>query len=97
MRVYAFKRGYKKSLEEIRDIMVEIFGTVKMQGSKLISSYKGLERIEVWLENGKLVVETKSRNVSDKDAVDTVKAWNEFLFRVTGYTAKERKKKLTKG
>ena len=96
MRLYDFKRGHKKSLEEIGEIMKEMFGEVHEENGRLVSSYKGLERIEVWLEGKKLAAETKSKKVSGEDAMDTLKTWNEFLFRVTGYTAKERKKKMTK-
>ena len=97
MRTYPFKRGHRKTMEEIKEIMESIFGNVEEEGNRLVSNYKGLEKIEAWLEDGKLAVETASKNVSSDEAMDTIKAWNEFLFRVTGYTAKERKKKLTKG
>ncbi len=97
MRTYEFKRGHRKTLDEIEYIMREIFGYAERKGEKIISRYKGLKRIVVWLEGKMLAVETESRQVKDKDAMDTIKAWNDFLFRVTGYTAKERKKKLTKG
>ncbi len=96
MRLYDFKRGHKKTAEEIEAIMKEMFGEVKKEGDKMISSYKGLERIEVWLEGKKLAAETTSKKVDDKEAMDTLRTWNDFLFRVTGYTAKERKKKMTK-
>ncbi len=96
MRLYDFKRGHKKNIDEIEKIMGEIFGTVERRGEKLYSSYKGLAHIEVWLEKNKLAAITEPRDVSDQDALDTLKKWNDFLYRVTGYTAKERKKKLSK-
>jgi len=96
MRAYDFKRGHKKGIEEIEAIMRELFENVQKNGERLVAQYKGLEKIEVWLEGKKLAVETTSRDVSGEDAMDTLKTWNEFLFRVTGYTAKERKKKLNK-
>ena len=96
MRAYSFKRGHQKGIDEIGDIMREIFGNVKREGNKLISSYKGLERIEIWLEGKNMMAETKYKKVNTQDSMDTIKKWNEFLFRVTGYTAKERKKKMTK-
>ncbi len=96
MRAYSFKRGHQKGIDEIEDIMGKIFGNVKREENKLISSYKGLERIEVWLEGKNMMAETKSKKVNTEDSMDTIKKWNEFLFRVTGYTAKERKKKITK-
>ena len=96
MRAYSFKRGHQKGIDEIEDIMGEIFGNVKREENKLISSYKGLERIEVWLEGKNMMAETKSKKVNTQDSIDTIKKWNDFLFRVTGYTAKERKKKMVK-
>ncbi len=96
MRTYDFKRGHRKSMDEIERIMSDIFGNVKRDGDKLVSSYKGLEKIVVWMEGKKLAAETKTKQVSDDEAMDTLKTWNEFLFKVTGYTAKERKKKMTK-
>ncbi len=96
MRLYDFKRGHGKSLDEIESIMKEVFGDVSREGDKLVASYKGLSRVDVWIENKKLAVETQTREVGPEDSMDTLKKWNEFLFRVTGYTAKERKKKMSK-
>ena len=96
MRLYDFKRGHRKELDEIEEIMKLLFGKVRRENGKLISEYKGLSRIEAWIEGKKLAVETKSKEVSEADAMDTLKKWNDFLFKVTGYTAKERKKRMTK-
>ncbi len=96
MRLYDFKRGHKKDLEGIEAIMKELFGEVKREGEHLIASFGSLKRIEVWLEGGKMAAVTESEKGKSQDAQETLKRWNEFLFRVTGYTAKERKKKMTK-
>ncbi len=96
MRLYEFKRGHRKGIEEIEEIMREIFGKVESKEGRLISSFKGLSRIEVWLQDKKLAVETESREVGEEDAMETLRKWNDFLFRVTGYTSKERKKKMSK-
>ena len=96
MRRYDFKRGHRKSEGDIEAIMRELFGNVNLENGKLNSEYKGLEKITVWIDNKKLAVETRPRNVSDAEAIDTLKIWNEFLYRVTGYTSKERKKKMSK-
>ncbi len=96
MRLYDFKRGHKKDIEEIANIMRELFGDVKVENGHMVASYGALERIEVWIENGKMAAETTSRRTDTSVAQETLKRWNEFLFRVTGYTAKERKKKMTK-
>ncbi|OYT59852.1 hypothetical protein B6U71_02015 [Euryarchaeota archaeon ex4484_178] len=96
MRLYDFKRGHKKTLDDIASIMEELFGEVRSEEGRLIASYGALEKIEVWLEGSKMAVETTSKRVDNATAQDTLKRWNEFLFCVTGYTAKERKKKMSK-
>ena len=96
MRLYDFKRGHRKSMDEIEGIMKEMFNDVRRENERIYATYKGLAKIEVWLEGKKLAAETTSREVSNEDAMDTLKKWNEFLFKVTGYTSKERKKKMTK-
>lgn len=90
MRLYDFKRGHRKSLDEIAGIMKDIFGEVKREGEHLVASFGTLE-IEVWLEGKKMAVTTKTRGGGD--AEETIKRWNEFLYRVTGYTAKEKKRR----
>ena len=95
MRLYSFKRGHKKDESEIEAIMKDMFDNVHEEDGKLVAKYGGLERIEVWLEGKKLAVETKSKQVSEQEAINTLKVWNDFLFCVTGYTAKERKKKMS--
>ncbi len=96
MRYYSFKRGHKKTLEDIGNIMKELFGEVREENGHLIASFGALERIDVWLEGNKLAAETRSKKVESDLAQETLRRWNDFLFRVTGYTAKERKKKMTK-
>ncbi len=96
MRLYDFKRGHRKTLEGIKEIMKELFGEVREEHGHLVSSYLGLERIEVWPEDKRIAIDTKSRKVESDEAQKTLRVWNEFLYRVTGYTAKERKKKMTK-
>ncbi len=96
MRLYDFKRGHKKTLDEIENIMRELFGDVRKENEHLLASFGALEKIEVWIENGKMAAETESKKVDSSLAQETLRKWNDFLFRVTGYTAKERKKKMTK-
>ena len=96
MRLYDFKRGHKKDLNDIAKIMKGIFGEVKEENGHLISSFGALVRIEIWIENGKMAADTESKKVESSLSQEALRKWNDFLFRVTGYTAKERKKKMTK-
>ncbi|KUG20802.1 hypothetical protein ASZ90_009457 [hydrocarbon metagenome] len=62
-------------------------------------SFGALQRLEVWTgEKGKtLVVDTESNaDVNDGVIMDTNRRFREYLYVVTGYTAKERAKKVKK-
>ncbi len=100
MRKYDIKRGHYKNIEGdgLPNIIEEVFGSVKKEGEYLVSSYGAIKSLRVGLEGKKyLLVETEMDSKADESvAAETIKRYNEFLFRATGYTAKERRKKLTK-
>src|SRR5207244_11221296 len=53
-----------------------------------------LEKMVVWTDGKKLFVDTTMKSgVPDHVATDTIKAYNAFLERATGLTAKERGKR----
>jgi len=53
--------------------------------------------LRLWIENKKLLAESKTNpNVSDDVAMKTIKTYNKFLEELTGYTAKERQKRMKK-
>ena len=55
-----------------------------------------MSNIKVWIENKMLAVDTSSdKTVTDDEIVlQTNKAFRDFLYKATGYTAKERVKML---
>jgi hypothetical protein len=96
MRDYELKRGAGKALEGdgLRRIAAEIFGDAGVDLSKVTVSYGALERMVAWTDGKKLFVDTVMKGgVSDSVATDTIKAFNGFLERATGFTAKERSKR----
>ncbi|MDO9537906.1 MAG: DUF5611 family protein [Thermoplasmata archaeon] len=100
MNEYDIKRGHFEKIEgnKLEILMKDIFGTVKKNGEKLVSSSGALDNITAWSDGKKtLYVDTRmNTNVDDKTASDTIRMFNLFLERATGFTAKERRKRASK-
>jgi hypothetical protein len=97
---YDVRKGHYPKIEGdgLKDIMGMTFGNVKAEGDKLVSSYGAITKVEVKVLS-KTALDITSE--SDKDAplemqADTVKRWNVFLEQATGFTSKERSKRLQK-
>ena len=100
MNEYDIKRGHFEKIEgdKLETLMRDLFGSVDKEGEKLKSSFGAMERLTVWTEGKKsLFVETKmNTKVDDKTAAETIRLYNQFLGRSTGFTSKERRKKISK-
>lgn len=79
-------------MERIEKVLAEEFPVeIKRDGEKLLLSYGALNSIEVWIENKRLFVTTKSASgIADDVVLDTNKRYRDFLEGATGYTAKQR-------
>jgi len=102
MQIQPIKRGHGKNLEGdgLRRILVDVFGEehVGESSGKYEVFYGALNPLRTWLEGKGLAVETiMKKNVDEEVARDTIKKYNQFLDRATGYTAKERIKRARKG
>jgi|SRR5688572_18652317 hypothetical protein len=96
MREYDLKRGSAKTLEGdgLQTITREAFPDVRVEGTKVTVSFGAIEKMVAWTDGKKLFVDTVMKTgVPDHVATETIKAFNAFLERATGYTAKERSKK----
>ncbi len=99
MNAYDVKRGHKSNIEgeKLKEIMEENFGDVIQENEKLVASFGAMKKGYVWMENKQLCIETEmNKQVDDKVAMKTIKAYNNFLLMATGFTSKERKKRLNK-
>jgi hypothetical protein len=100
MQTLDIKRGHYKSLENVGldNLMNEVFGNVEKDGEKLKANYGAMKPITVWLKNKKeLMVDINTDpNVDDETAMKTIRAKNDFLQKATGFSAKERSKRLQK-
>ncbi len=97
---YDIKKGNYGNLEGdgLRKMMEDAFGSVSMEGDACVSSYGAMTRIEVRVKS-KTVLEintTTDKGASPDAAAETIKKWNAFLERVTGFNSKERRSRLQK-
>lgn len=99
MQEYEIRRGLQGNIEpdKLRASMQELFGNVQERDGRLVSSYGALKELQAWASKKALCVDTKmDTSVSNEVAADTIKAYNTFLEKVTGYSAKERGKRAQK-
>ena len=97
MNEYDIKRGHFEKIEgdKLKMLMKDIFESVDQKDGKLSTSYGAIEKLVAWPEGKqKLWVETKmNTDVDDKIATETIRKYNLFLEKATGFTAKERRKR----
>jgi len=100
MQDYDIKRGHHYQLEDrgLDAIMSEIFGSVETEGDYFITSFGGLKELKARMVSKKVLeVETvMDPSVDPEVAGDTVRRYSNFLLQATGFSAKERKKRMAK-
>jgi len=100
MNEYDIKRGHFEKIEgdKLEHLMKDAFGDVKQDGDKLWSKFGALDKIVVWSDGKKtLCVETNmNTKVDDKTATETIRQYNFFLEKATGFSAKDRRKRAKK-
>lgn len=100
MREFDIRRGHFKKLGGslgIRSVMEELFGPVKdAQDGVFESSYGAMRWIRVRvISPERIAVETESDpDVAATVAAETRQRYNTFMERATGFTAKQRMKRL---
>jgi hypothetical protein len=94
---YDIKKGWGKNIEGdlLEKMMKEVFGNVKKDSDKLVSSYGVLARIEVKQVSGALLhVVTESGSAKDDAQIlETKRKLNVFVEKATGFDAKARMKR----
>jgi len=99
MQQYKLKRGFKPDIDRIYSVMEECFpGKISRDAGVLETSYGAMSKIKVWIDNKMLSVDTVSdKTVTDDEIIlQTNKLFRDFLYKATGYTAKERVKNAKK-
>jgi hypothetical protein len=96
---YDIRRGFQENIEpdKLKALMKESFGNAEEKDGRLVSSFGALKELAAWPEKKALRVETKmDPTVANDVAQETIRAYNSFLEKVTGYNSKERGKRLQK-
>ncbi|MDD1767160.1 MAG: DUF5611 family protein [Methanomassiliicoccales archaeon] len=97
---YDIRKGHYSEIEGdgLKNIMTDVFMKASQEGDTVISSYGALPRIEAKvLSKTSLSVTTKSDpSVPNDVASDTIKRFNVFLEKATGFTSKQRRDRLQK-
>jgi hypothetical protein len=77
--------------------MGNLFENVAVDGQSVSARYGAIESIRVWAEGRALAVEVRTDpKVAAEVAQATVQRYNRFLEEATGYSAKERARRLRK-
>ncbi|MDK2975109.1 MAG: hypothetical protein PWP08_1480 [Methanofollis sp.] len=102
MQEYQIKRGLKNGLEErMITSLTEFFGVEpEERDGRYIISFGALKRLEVWIgpKGNTVLIDTESDlSADDETILDTNRRFRKYLDAVTGYTSKERSKKIQKG
>jgi len=97
MNEYEIKRGHFKNVEgKLGDFMKDAFGKVDEVEEQFRSSFGAIKEITASTE-GKTILRitvTMDREVPAEVAAETIKRYNDFLYRCTGFTSKQRTKRL---
>ena len=98
---YDIKKGWFKNIEGdlLAQLMGEVFGNVKREGDKCISSYGVLEVIEVTViskDNLDITTKNRAEPMTDEQILDTKRKLNIFAEKATGFDAKARMKRAQK-
>ena len=100
MRRFEVKRGHYKNIEgdKLEEIMKEVFSDVKIDEGRLIAKFGAMKSISVEPEGKKaLLIEIDTDVTADPEkAAETIRARNEFLDRATGFSSKQRAKRMKK-
>ncbi|MDE1819573.1 MAG: DUF5611 family protein [Euryarchaeota archaeon] len=83
------------SLSTLQSVLQEVFGNGSTEEPFAHASFGALKDLKVGFEGKSMLVETvMDPTVPSEVQQETIRRYNSFLERATGYTAKERAKKL---
>jgi hypothetical protein len=97
---YDVKKGHGKVLEGdgLRKIAEEVFGSASVEGDMVVSKYGAMTHLEAKVKDKSNITvnTTTDTKASVELAADTIKQYNVFMEKVTGFTSKERRTRLQK-
>ena len=92
MREYSIKRGHHP---DVAGIIEKYFGITGEGEEESSFDAEGIGKIHLSYDKKSVYIETEPQPHATGGA-EAIKKWNNFLFDITGYTSKERKKTMEK-
>jgi hypothetical protein len=96
---YPVRANHRPNLapEALERLLRDCFGSAAANGESCSATFGAIERLTVRADKKELAVEvTMNPNVPNDVAADTIGRYNRFLESVTGYSSKERARRLRK-
>lgn len=100
MQVYPVRPSHRARLRDgsLLSVATENFGSGRAEGTKVVCAYGAIAELRAWPEGSSLAIEVRmDPKVAEEVARETIRRYNLFLESATGYSAKERAKRLRKG
>lgn len=99
MQTYPVRASHRTSLTApaLVEIVKTHFGDARVDGDAVVSSFGAISRISARPAGRELAIEvTMNPKVPEDVAAETIRRYNQFLEAATGFSAKERAKRLRK-
>ena len=99
MQKYPVKAQVRKqlTLPKLVDLCRSSFETARMDGEAVVASYGALAELKTWLDGKDLAVDVKMNPLVESTLQqETIRRYNQFLQEATGFSSKERARKLRK-
>jgi hypothetical protein len=99
VQVYPVRPSHRARLRDgsLLAVATEQFGSAREEGAKVVGSYGAIAELRAWPEGSSLAIEVRmDPQVAEPVARETIRRYNLFLEAATGYSAKERAKRLRK-
>lgn len=99
MQHYPVRASHRANLAvpALAELVKTHFGTAQVDGDAVTSSFGAISRISARSAGRELAVDVSMNpKVPEEVAAETIRRYNQFLEAVTGYSSKERAKRLRK-
>lgn len=99
MQIYPVRASQRRNLTlpDLEGLLKACFGEARVEGDTVVASHGAISRIAVRPSGRELSVDlAMNPKVPEEVARETIRRYNQFLESATGYSAKERAKRLRK-
>ncbi|MGP8159131.1 MAG: DUF5611 family protein [Thermoplasmata archaeon] len=99
MQTYPVRASHRAGLTPpaLEAVLKTHFGTAAVEGDAVVGSFGAISRLSARAAGRELSVDlTMNPKVPDEVARETIRRYNQFLEAATGYSSKERAKRMRK-